>query len=96
MYVMITALLEGKGPIPYGLQVQNMYTDLRDGSNSVLVVITNTTGRAVILNKGVAFAKVVATNDIPTPHLKPGTMEALDEMQGTKGQGCPSPEGEKN
>ena len=82
MSVMITALSEGEGTIPYRLQVQNMYTDLRDGRNSVLVVIKNTTGRAVILNKAIALAKVVATNETLTLHLKPGTMEALDEMQG--------------
>ena len=85
MYMMITALSEGKGTNSYGQQVQqNIYIDLRGGSNSVSVVIKNTTGRAVILNKGMAFAKVVAANKIPTLHLKPGTMEALDEMQGIK------------
>ena len=82
MHVMTTALAEGEGTTPYRLQVQNVYTDLRDGSNIVLVVIKNTTGKAVILNKGVAFAKVVAANEIPTLHLKPGKMEALDDMQG--------------
>ena len=81
---MTNALAEGEGTTPYGLQVQNVYTDLRNSSNSVLVVIKNTTGKAVILNKGVAFAKVVATNEIPSSHLKPGTMDALDEMQGIK------------
>ena len=84
MHIMTTALAEGKGTTPYRLQVQNVYTDLRDGSNSVLVVIKNTTGKAVILYKGVAFAKVVATNEIPTSHLKPSMMEALDKMQGIK------------
>ena len=84
MYALTTALAEGEGTTPYGLQVQNVYTDLRDGSNSVSLVIKNTTKRAVILNKGVAFAEVVATKEIPTLHLRPGMMEALDEMQGIK------------
>ena len=84
MHVMTTGLAEGEGTTSYELQVQNVYTDLRDSSNSVSVVIKNTTRKAVILNKGVAFAKVVHANKIPTLHLKPGTMEALDEMQGIK------------
>ena len=79
---MTMALSEGKGTTPYGLQVQNVYTDLRDSSNRVSVVIKNTTGKAVMLNKGVAFAKVVATNEIPAFHLKSSMMEALDKMQG--------------
>ena len=83
MHVMTTALVEGEGTTPYGLQVQNVYTDLRDGSNSVLVV-SKTTRKAVVLNKGIAFAKVVATNEIPTSHFKAGMMEALDKMQGIK------------
>ena len=55
---------------------------MRDGSSSVSVVIKNATRKGVILNKGIAFAKVVATNEIPTSHFKPSMMEALDEMQG--------------
>ena len=84
MHVIITALAEGKGTTPYGLQVQNVYTNLRDGSNSVLVVVKNTTRKAVVLNKGIAFAKVVAANEIPTLHFKPSMMESLDKMQGIK------------
>ena len=44
MYMMITALSEGEGTILYGLQVQNVYTDLRDSSNSVSVVIKTLLG----------------------------------------------------
>ena len=65
MHVMTTAFAEGEGTTLYRLQVQNVYTDLRDGSNSVSVVIKNTNRKAVALNKGVAFAKVVAANEIP-------------------------------
>ena len=82
MHVMTAALSEGEGTTLHGLQVKNVYTDLRDGSNSVSVFIKNTTRKAVILNKGVAFAKVVTTNEIPTLHLKPSMMEALDGMKG--------------
>ena len=82
MHVMTTALAAGKGTTQHGLQVQNVYTDLKESSNSVLVVIKNTTVKVVILNKSVAFAKEVAANEIPTSHLKPSMMEALDEMQG--------------
>ena len=84
MHVMTMVLSECKGTTPYGLQIQNVYTDLRDGSNSVPVVIKNTTRKFVILNKGIVFAKVVATNEIPTLQLKPSMMEALDEIQGIK------------
>ena len=84
MHVMTTALAEGEGTTLYGLQVKNVCTDLRDSSSSVSMVVKNTTRKAVTMNKGVTFVEVVATNEIPSSHLKPGMMEALDEMQGIK------------
>ena len=82
MHVMTMVLSEGEATTLYGLQIQNVYTNLRDSSNSVPVVIKNTTRKSVILNKGIAFAKVVAANEIPSLQLKSSTMEALYEIQG--------------
>ena len=43
----------------------------------VPVMLHNTTGSPIHLRKGQKVAQVQATNEVPQPHLKPGTLESL-------------------
>ena len=42
------------------------------------IVLHNTTGLPIHLRKGQKVAWVQAANEVPQPHLKPGTLESLD------------------
>ena len=72
------------GTLPSGLIVTGAYTVLKRGSKTVPVVLHNTTGSPIHLRKGQKIARVQATNDIPRPHLKPGTLESLEAPEDPK------------
>ena len=42
------------------------------------VVLCNMTGSPIHLKKGQKVARVQATNEVPRPYLKPGTLESLE------------------
>ena len=54
------------------------------GSKTVPVVLCNTTGSPIHLRKGQKIAWVQAMNEIPQPHLKPGTLESLKAPKSLK------------
>ena len=66
------------GTLPPRLIVTGAYTVLKRGSKTVPVVLRNTTGSPIHLRKGQKVARVQATNEVPRPHLKPGTLESLE------------------
>ena len=66
------------GPLPPGLIVTGAYTVLKRGSKTVPVVLCNTMGLPILLRKGQKVAQVQATNEVPRPHLRPGTLESLE------------------
>ena len=59
-----------------------MYTDLKQGSKSVPVVLRNMTASDITLHKGDKIVQVQTANKMPKTNLHPGTLEALDEEQG--------------
>ena len=65
--------LEDQANLPVGVYVIPMYSELRDGSRSVAVVLHNLTGKPVHLQAGRVIAWVLAANIIlegkPTPEL---------------------------
>ena len=72
------------GTLPPGLVVTSAYTVLKRGSKTVPVILRNTTGSPIILRKGQKVARVQAANEVPRPHLKPGTLESLETPEDRK------------
>ena len=57
---------------------------LRHGSKTVPVMLCNTTGLPIHLKKGQKVAQVQICNEVPHPQLKPGMLEYLEELEGSK------------
>ena len=72
------------GTLPPGLIVTGAYTVLKRGSKTVPVILHNTTGLPILLRKGQKVARVQATNKVPRPHLRPGTLESLETPKNPK------------
>ena len=72
------------GTLPPRLVVTGTYTLLKRGSTMVPVVLCNTTGSPIHLTKGQKVAWVQATNEVPRPNLKPGTLESLKAPENPK------------
>ena len=72
--------LEDRANLLVGVYVIPTYSELRDGSRTMTVVLHNLTGKLVHLQAGRVIAQVLATNVIlqgkPTPEL----MKKLDEQ----------------
>ena len=64
-----------------GVYVVKTYTELRDGSRNVSVVLRNLTGKPVHLSAGRLVAWVVAANAIPDAPLSPEFLRKLDELE---------------
>ena len=72
------------GTLPPGLVVTGMYMMLRQGSKTVPIMLHNMTGSPIYLRKGQKVAQVQVCNEVPCPQLKPGTLEYLGELEGSK------------
>ena len=70
--------------LPPGLIVTSAYTVMKRGSKTVPVVLCNTMGSPIHLRKGQKVARVQAMNEVPQPHLKPGTLESLEAPENPK------------
>ena len=70
--------------LPPRLVVTSAYTVLRWGSKTVPVVLHNMTGLPIHLRKGQKVAQVQASNEVPHPQLKLGTLESLEELENPK------------
>ena len=72
---------EDRANLPNGVYVVQTYTELRDGSRNVSVVLCNLTGKPVHQTAGRPVARVVAVNAIPdaTPSLE--FLKKLDELE---------------
>ena len=78
------AMVSKDGTLPPRLIVTGAYTVLKRGSKTVPVVLRNTTGSPIILRKGQKVAQLQAANEVPQPHLKPGTLESLETPENPK------------
>ena len=82
LHVMTQATyLEDQANLPNGVYVVKTYTELRDGSRNVSVVLRNLTGKLVHLAAGKPVAWVVATNAIPDAAPSPAFLRKLDELE---------------
>ena len=71
-------------PFHQGLVVTGAHTVLKQGSNTVPIMLHNTTGSPIHLRKGQKVAQVQAMNEVPRPHLKLGTLESLKASENLK------------
>ena len=72
---------EDRVNLPNGVYVVKTYTELRDGSRNVSVVLRNLMGKPVHLAAGRPVAQVVATNAIPDAAPSPEFLKKLDELE---------------
>ena len=83
MHVVIQVLKEGNGPhLPHGLSVVNTYTEVILGCKWVAVVVKNLMAIPITVAKSIKVAQVATPNVVPPMEMVPGTLEALDKMQG--------------
>ena len=82
LHVMTQATYPEDGAnLPNGVYVVKTYTELRDGSRNVSVVLRNLMGKPVHLAAGRPVAWVVATNAIPDATPSPEFLRKLDELE---------------
>ena len=72
--------IEDWANLPVGVYVILTYSELRDGSWSVTVVLHNLTGKPVHLQAGWVITQVLAANVIPEGKPTPELMKKLDEQ----------------
>ena len=73
--------LEDRANLPNGVYVVKTYTELRNGSRNVSVVLHNLTGKPVHLAAGRPVVRVVATNAVPDAAPSPEFLRKLDELE---------------
>ena len=72
---------EDRANLPNGVYVVKTYTELRDGSRNVSVVLRNLTGKLVDLAARRPVARVVAANAILDVAPSPEFLKKLDELE---------------
>ena len=82
IYVMVQALQTEDGSLPQGFTVQNMYTELRQGSNKAVMVVRNSTTYSQTLCEITPVARVVMALPVPKPSEEDQLQEGMDEPQG--------------
>ena len=76
-----TTYLEDQANLPNGVYVVKTYTELRDGSRNVSVVLRNLMGKPVHLAAGRPVARVVAVNTVPDAAPSPEFLRKLDKLE---------------
>ena len=56
---------EDKASLPNGVYVLKTYTELKDGSRNISIILQNLTSKTVHLSVGHCVAQVLATNEVP-------------------------------
>ena len=77
---------EDKSSLPNGVYVLKTYTELKDGSRNVSVVLRNLTSRTIHLAPGRCVARIAAANEVPKAVPSP---ELVKEMAGVQGKEAP-------
>ena len=72
--------IEDRANLPVGVYMIPTYSELRDGSWSVAVVLRNLTGKPVHLPASQVITRVLATNVIPEGKPMPELIKILDEQ----------------
>ena len=75
--------LEDEARLPVGLCIQCIYAELKDGSQSVLTMLRNRTGKPIYLASGRLIGRIIAANTIPEAIILP-KLETLAEKDREK------------
>ena len=78
---------EDKADLPNGLYVMRTYTELKDGSRNVSLVLRNLTAWPIYLARGWLISRVVTANAIPEAQCSPELLKQLDD----EGEDKPEP-----
>ena len=78
---------DDKADLPNGLCVMRTYTELKDGSRSVSIVLRNLTARPIHLARGRMIGRVAAANAVPEAQCSPDLLKKL----GDEGEDKPEP-----
>ena len=70
---------DDKADLPNGLYAMRTYTELKDGSQSVSVVLQNLTAQPIHLAWGWVMGRVVATNAVPDAQCSLDLLKKLDD-----------------
>ena len=70
---------DDKADLPNGLYVMRTYTELKDGSWSVSIVLQNLTAWPIHLAQGRVMGRVVAVNAVPDAQCSPDLLKKLDD-----------------
>ena len=81
--IMVQALQTEDGSLPQGFTVQNMYTELRQGSKKAVVVVRNSTAYSQTLQKKTPVAMAEAVIPVPKPPEGTQLQEGVDEPKGS-------------
>ena len=80
LHVMIhTPYPEDKSSLPNGIYILKTYTELKDGSRNVSVVLRNLTSKMIHLAPGRCVARVATANEVPKAMPSLELAKALDE-----------------
>ena len=72
--------LEDRANLPVGVYMIPTYSELRDGSGTMTIVLRNLMDKPVHLQAGRVIARVLATNVVPEGKPTPELMKKLDEQ----------------
>ena len=72
---------EDKSSLPNGIYVLKTYTELKDGSRNVSVVLRNLTSKTIHLATGRCVARIAAANEVPEAMPSPELAKELEETQ---------------
>ena len=78
---------DDKADLPNGLYVMRTYTELKDGSRSVSVVLRNLTAQPIHLARGRVIGQVATANAVPEAQCLPDLLKKL----GDEGEDKPEP-----
>ena len=70
---------EDKSSLPNGIYILKTYTELKNGSRNVSVVLWNLTSKMINLANGRCVARVTAANEVPKAVPSPELAKDLDE-----------------
>ena len=70
---------DDKADLPNGLYVMRTYTELKDGSQNVSIVLQNLTAQPIHLARGWVISRVATTNAIPEEQCLPELLKQLND-----------------
>ena len=73
---------EDKSSLPNGVYVLKTYTELKDGSRNVSMVLRNLTSKTIHLTPGRCVAQIAMANEVPEAMPSPELAKELAETQG--------------